>query len=81
MLYITFLKKLAKEKLLKLIVKTVRHIINVEYENFSMNQLMNNPKIKLRKQINLYHIKQYKILENKFKKETQELYTEEHKDC
>ena len=37
MLYITFLKKLAKEKLLKLIVKTVRHIINVEYENFSMN--------------------------------------------
>ena len=42
---------------------------------------MNNPKIKLRKQINLYHIKQYKILENKFKKETQELYTEEHKDC
>ena len=39
---------------------------------------MNNPKIKLRKQINLYHIKQYKIL--KLKKEaTQELYTEYHK--
>ena len=41
---------------------------------------MNNPKIKLRKRINLQHIKQYKILRNKLKKEaTQELHTEYHK--
>lgn len=50
---------------------------------FSYKLANEQSKIKLEKTNQfIYHMKQYKILENKFKKETQELYTgNSTKDC